>query len=173
MDIFLNLFDLYKIGRHLKMKNSKELFSGSIIELVKGQNNMFIPKLKFKKTVYQFCPFIINDVDPDYNVKGFCSLHPYIKPLVCILAPVSKVFDPEIEKTEYRYTAPTLNCPGDKDKTRNNLKDTIEVVKKEIEYDNIFFTILDKIKEAEITDYEKIYYFDLDQNFNSIIARNL
>jgi Fe-S-cluster containining protein len=95
MDIFLNHYDLYKIAAHLGMKSTRELFERKLVELKEGQKGLLLPKLLFKTHPYRFCPFLVNDLDEDNVLKGYCSLHPFTKPLVCILAPTSREYNTE------------------------------------------------------------------------------
>lgn len=170
MDIILNIYDLYKIGKHFKLNNTKQLFERGYITLAKGQNEVTVPKIRFKTDPYSFCPFLINDIDEDFNLKGFCSLHPYIKPLVCILAPISKEYSAYSDITNYSFTIPTNNCPGVDSKYKVTVKESIEPVTDEIEYEKLFFKCLDKIIEEGIINYsDKLYFFDLNKDFNTIL----
>lgn len=169
MDIFLNIYDLFKIGTHLKLDNTTELFSKNLVKLKVGQNGITIPVINFKKSPYKFCPFLINDVDHDFNLKGFCSLHPYIKPLVCILAPVSKVYSPVENITSYSFIKPTENCPGLQVDKNVSVKEAIEPVINEIKYEERFFSCLESIIHNKISDYQtELYHFDLEKDFDLI-----
>ena len=167
MDIKLNLYDLYKLSKHLKYSSTSELFSNKIVELKKGQNNVFIPTLIFKKDPYPFCPFLINDLQEDSTLKGFCSIHPFVKPLVCILAPYSKEYDSGSKIVNYSYIKPTMSCNG-----KLLLQDNIlEHIADEIEFEHEYFQILERITTNKKSNYnEKIYFFSVCTDFRDIIS---
>lgn len=170
MDIYINLYDLYKIGKYFKLKSSNELFKKNIIKLTPGQNGLKLPKINFKNRVYMFCPFIINDLDKNNNLKGFCSLHPFNKPLVCILAPTSRTYDPSTNLSEYSFTKPTESCPGII--KEDQLISPSKELKKEIQYEERYYKILDRVLKLNIDGYENdLYNFNLNTPFNEILYR--
>ncbi len=170
MDIKLNLYDLYKIGKYLGLESTSQLFNKKIVSLSKGQNGIDIPKMIFKTSPYTFCPFLINDMDEDMNLKGYCSLHPYKKPLVCILAPISKEYDTETLKENYSFTKPTENCPGTLSDDEFDINELLKPVASEIKYENRYFSILEYILANDIKNYQdKLYHFKLKDSFDEII----
>lgn len=170
MVIKLNLYDMYKMAKHLKYNNTKQLFTNGYLKLTKGQNGIEIPQIVFKKYPYPFCPFLINDLNEDMELKGFCSLHPYKKPLVCILAPTSKLYNSKTNCNEYSFTKPTENCPGELVGEDLSIDIHLQPIKDEILYENEFFTILDMILEKKIKGYtEYLYHFNTEQPFQEII----
>ncbi len=171
MIINLNIYDLFKMARHLSLKNTKELFDKGFVKLSIGQNGVYIPQIKFKTVPYKFCPFLINDLNEEMVLKGYCSLHPYKKPLVCILAPYSKEFDTKTKDVNYFYTKPTENCPGEllEGKTSNILPDSLHL---EIEYEGDFFNLLQLIRDKNLIDYcNKLYYFPTSDNFPELFDK--
>lgn len=170
MEIRLNLYDLYKMAKHLKLTNTKLLFTKGYLKLIKGQNNILIPQMIFKIKPYSFCPFLINDLDEEMELKGYCSLHPYIKPLVCILAPISKEYDIELNSNSYSFTKPTEHCPGTLEGDDLPVEDLLLPVKLEIDYENQFYNILNIILKDKIENYvDLLYYFDITDNFESTL----
>lgn len=61
MQVFINSYYIYKMGRFLKMENSSELFERRLVILDKGQNDLLLPRIHFKTKPFSFCPFLIND----------------------------------------------------------------------------------------------------------------
>jgi len=113
---------------------------------------------------------LINDLDENNNLKGLCSLHPYIKPLVCILSPVSRIYSSDKSTSEYVFTPPTENCPGVGSCKSNNLSNLIPIVDKELEYEAKFYNILEHIANNKIEGYEKkLYFFNTDNSFETIL----
>ena len=166
MTIRLNHYDLYKIGKHFNLYNSKELFDRGLIKLKLGQNNVQIPTINFKINPYKFCPFLINDINENNILKGFCSLHPYIKPLVCILSPYSREYDSLSNNTIFFNTKPTETCPG-----TYSMKETQFscAVAKEIENENWFYSTLESILNNKTKNYsDTLYYFSISEPYSKI-----
>ena len=171
IDIYINHYDLYKIAKHLQMESTKELFDKKFVELKEGQNRILLPKLRFKTSPYKFCPFLVNDLDENNILKSYCSLHPLAKPLVCALAPVSKEYDTDTGKTRYFYTRLTESCPGTFDIDDTEDREITAPVLKEIEYEEMFFRILDRIIKSVTTDYsDELYYFPVSDEYDDIIT---
>lgn len=170
MDIFVNIYDLYKISNFLGLKNSKELFNSGLFTLEKGQNNMICPKIKFKTQPYKFCPFLTNSVDEDFKLKGYCKLHPYHKPLVCILAPISRELNLKKSISSFFITYPSNHCNGRIYNEEDYIELTCQNLNKELQYEERYFRILDSIKSKGIKGYEKIYYFDMNSKIEDIIT---
>ncbi|MGL1894221.1 MAG: hypothetical protein OCD02_21505 [Spirochaetaceae bacterium] len=172
MKINLNLYDVYKLGKHMGFSSTKELFEKNILKLVLGQNSIKIPQMVFKIVPYKFCPFLINDVDEEMKLKGYCSLHPYKKPLVCILAPISKEFDVTTELDSYTYTKPTENCLGNFEDEEYPKQELLKPVEYEIEYEKEYFKILNNILTLNRSNYEyDLYYFDLNISFETQLTK--
>jgi hypothetical protein len=143
MQVFLNPYDLYKIGRHLKLSHTKELFDRKLVEWASGQHNLTFPKIRFKRFPFPFCPFLINDFDETSGLRGLCSLHPDHKPLVCQLAPLTRELDLKKDSDTFGFIPPHPNCPGcgrgellEEDQIREELKD--ELNWERLYYQNLF-----------------------------------
>lgn len=172
MNIKLNLFDLFKMAKHLNLNSTGELFEQRYLTLIPGQNGMIIPEIYFKKTPYEFCPFLINDLNENMELKGFCSLHPYIKPLVCILAPISRIYDSDKKTSQYSFTKPTENCPGTLTGCDLPISNLLNPIEKELCYENEYYDILNIIQKKHIKNYnQRLYYFDIDESFTKIITK--
>lgn len=169
MRIFINIYDLYKIAKHLDFTNTKELFNKKYVVLTQGQNSLNLPMINFKTSPYKFCPFLENHLTEENELKGFCSLHPYIKPLVCILAPISKEIDLDCNKTNYYITMPTDYCSGTICYENKYIENTKLEHSKEISYENRYYNILNTIINKKIINYESIFHFDTEKSFEDII----
>lgn len=170
MEIRLNIYDIYKIAKHLNIKHSKQLFTEGYLSLVKGQNGITFPKIKFKKNPYPFCPFLINDLNEKMELKGYCSLHPYIKPLVCILAPISKEYNTETSLNKYDFIKPTVDCPGELVGEDIPINEILQPIKRELEYEGDFYNLLNIIINKDIKNYiENLYYFDTNIPFQEVL----
>ncbi|MBN2618430.1 MAG: YkgJ family cysteine cluster protein [Spirochaetales bacterium] len=170
MDIKLNLYDLYKIAKHLNLDSTKQLFEKKIVALRDSQNGIKQPFIVFKKSPYKFCPFLINDISENYDLKGYCSLHPYIKPLVCILAPISREYDATFNNSKYFITIPTESCPGEFKGSDVEIDDILKPINEEILYENSFYSYLSIFNEKTLKENKwDIYYFDTHKDFSTII----
>lgn len=169
MNIKLNLYDLYKMARHLNYNSTQELFLHGYVRFEKGQHDLFLPTMVFKKNPYPFCPFLINDMDDEMNLKGYCSLHPYIKPLVCILSPYSKVYDCDTGSYSYSVVKPSDHCPGKFNNMKLTPEEYLEPVLNEIEMENRYYDLLQHISNYNTSDYSRrLYYFNIDKPFDEI-----
>ena len=112
MKVFLNRYDLYKIGKFYKLKHSEELFQKGFVEWADGQNNLSLPKIRFKTYPFSFCPFLMNDFSEEQGLRGLCTLHPYHKPLVCKLAPLAREVDLETGSDFFFLCPPPSGLSG-------------------------------------------------------------
>lgn len=144
MKININLYDLYKIARRFNMANSGELFSSGLVKLVKVQNHVWTPQIVFKKEPFTFCPWLINDLGEDDVLRGFCSLHPHDKPLICKMAPAGRIVDLPSGEISYVLTPPTENCPGMTYEDQNSLSELKEALKEELDYEFRFYRLLEE-----------------------------
>lgn len=170
MDIFVNIYDLYKITKYLGYKNSKELFESRLFKFIPGQNGLSLPKINFKTKPYKFCPFLTNSVDDDLNLKGFCTLHPLNKPLVCILAPISREIDIESSSNKFYITYPSNHCNGKIYREDEYVKIASEKMEMELIYESRYYKILDNILSNGIINYESIYYFSIKKSIEEILS---
>jgi thioesterase domain-containing protein len=157
MKIHINLYDLYKITRRLSLGDSGELFRMGLVKLVKGQNDAYIPRINFRTKPFKFCPWVINDMGEDDVLRGFCSLHPHDKPLVCKMAPVGRMLDLSDKIESFVLTEPTENCPGMAVDQENHLSDLKEEFREELDYETRFFVLLEKLEGSSEAAYERLY----------------
>jgi|GEM_PF-1596805 len=173
MDININVYDLYKIARFLKLKNSRELFDNGLIRLVQIQNRCWTPQIVFRTSPFKFCPWLINDLGDDDVLRGFCSLHPEHKPLICKMAPAGRVVDFDNNQISYMMTAPTENCPGMDSTFENRLSVLKTELKKELDFEYRFYQILDKLEDKDISQslmQLEYYCFDVNLEFETILC---
>ncbi len=171
MEININIYDLYKISKYLKFNNSGDLFKKDLVKLVNVQNDCWTPQINFKTVPFAFCPWLINDLNDDNLLRGFCSLHPGDKPLICKMAPAGRVVDFDKNDIVYKLTSPTESCPGMNEKSENKLSELKNDLKKELDYEHRFYQILDKIREHHFsaeTMLEQFYCFDTDTDFDTV-----
>ena len=155
--VLLNLYDLYIMAGHLSMANTKQLFDDHWLRLLKIEQNVWLPQVRFKLKPYKFCPFLISDRSECGKLIGLCSLHPENKPLVCAMAPVGRIIDFESDKDEFVYVKPAPDCPGVNIKQVNYLDDLKKNYKIELVYQKRFFNILEHIKRKKTT--QKVILF--------------
>ena len=175
----LNLYDLYKIATYKGFRNTSQLFAEKTIQLVKGQNNAWVPQIKFKslkrsdateslRKNYIFCPFLINELDDQHKLKGLCSLHPDIKPLICAMAPIGRVLDFENRKEDFVFVKPASDCPGVESQKENLLNDFKDNFSDELAFELRFFRIMNNLmaKNKSYSFYlENIYTFSTIEPF--------
>ncbi|MBN1409814.1 MAG: YkgJ family cysteine cluster protein [Spirochaetales bacterium] len=168
-EINLNPYDLYKMARFLQASNTQYLFDKYYVILVRGQNNMLVPRIKFKTGKYAGCPFLENVVEDSRDIKGYCKLHPDAKPLVCKMAPLGRIIDFESHTEQYTLTPPVKGCPGMKNHKTNTIQEFIAGLEKELEEDKRFFRILEDLnKNHENTDtsLKNMYFFETIGDFH-------
>ena len=173
MEININIYDLYKIAVKLELTNTGDLFEKGLITLVQVQNGCWTPQIVFKTEPFQFCPWLINDMGDDDVLRGFCSLHPHDKPLICKMAPAGRVVDFDYDKISYMLTPPTETCPGMKIKHENRLTDLKEELHDELELEYRFYALLEKIQYEKYSKEEMLknfYSFDTNHKFESILS---
>ncbi|MEJ2544098.1 MAG: YkgJ family cysteine cluster protein [Calditrichaceae bacterium] len=171
--ISLNLFDLYKMARFLKLNSTKELFQDNYVRLFKHEeHNVWLTEIQFKSDPLKFCPFLINEADDKNYMQGLCSLHPEHKPLICAMAPVGRVLDFDDDSDQFVFMKPAVDCPGVDEEKENHLSNDIRIHKEELNLQKRFFRILEQLKEA---DYSREYYlknlyqFKVNQNFSDVM----
>jgi len=171
--VFLNLYDLYKLARFKNYKHSKLLFDAALVVLVKEQNNAFLPRIRFKRKPYSFCPFLLHlQTNPETFITG-CMLHPFHKPLICALAPLGRVIDLDENSDDYIFVKPAPDCSGVHSKQANSLDKVKTQYRQELDFQYRFFTLLQKAKNKHFgrkNHLEQLYYFALDRPFAAILA---
>jgi Fe-S-cluster containining protein len=179
----LNLYDLYNMALYKGFKNTGQLFDAEIVHLVKAQNNVWTPQIKFKsikKTSGQklfskqdlvFCPFLINELDDQNHLKGLCSLHPHKKPLICTMAPVGRILDLKEGKEDFVFVKPAPDCPGVESQKTNRLADLQNDLADELAYEKRFYKLLESLdKTASKSFYlKRIYSFPTILPFEQIL----
>ena len=161
MKVFLNPYDLYKMGRFLKLSHTEELFEKKLITWDLGQNGITLPRILFKTYPFSFCPFLINDFNENDGLRGRCSLHPDHKPLVCYLAPLTRELDLESGEDSFGFVPPHPDCPGcgkgervDKETVKQERKDELE---KEI----LYYRRLSRLSKESPEEIPSLFLFDL------------
>ncbi|MBN2531518.1 MAG: hypothetical protein JXB88_01435 [Spirochaetales bacterium] len=173
-DIYLNLYDLYKLCNYLKVDYTGDLFERGLVKPAIIENGSWIPRIQFRKKPFSFCPFLINNMDENFKLECYCRLHSYFKPLACRMAPVGRIIDCSAEETRYVLISPAAECPGMKSLDLCKIADLENELKHELEYDYRFFMILDAIINAtewteKVT--EKLYYFSTAGSFITILEK--
>ncbi|MCG8526984.1 MAG: YkgJ family cysteine cluster protein [Opitutales bacterium] len=141
IEIRLNLNDLQKMVRHLGLQNAGELFDEDLIDLVPQEGGGYRVTIQFRENLIKFCPFLENRLENDGELKGFCQLHPYQKPLVCKMAPVGREIEfPDMER--WFFSEPIEGCPGCRSAKSCDLKSDLENWKDELEAERQYYQVL-------------------------------
>ncbi|MDC7231826.1 MAG: YkgJ family cysteine cluster protein [Spirochaetales bacterium] len=147
MKVFVNSHDIYKMGRFLGLKHSRELFQNKRLILDKGQNGLNLPRILFKEEPFSFCPFLINDFDESEGLRGFCSLHLIHKPLVCRLAPLYREID-LLEKTDdFHFILPHPGCPGKEQEGFIDPENERKELERELDFEIRYYRLLSSHEE--------------------------
>lgn len=173
MEININIYDLYKMARYMNFKNTGELFTKQLISLVPVQNECLTPQIVFRTKPFKFCPWLINDMGDDSVLRGFCSLHPFHKPLICKMAPVGRVVDFANNSFSYMLTAPTEHCPGMDIKEENLLSFMRKELEQELDFEYRYYQILENIKNKSLTVetmLREFYSFPINIDFEEILS---
>lgn len=165
--VHLNLYDLYRMSRFHNYDNTKSLFDAGLIHLIKTDNGVFLPRIRFKVKPFCFCPFLINE-----EKQGICKLHPDHKPLICSMAPLGRVVDFENNSETYYLIEPAPDCPGMKSKVVNQLQDFKDEYATHLSYQERFFKLLEFLKDKNWSRSEFLelfYCFDCRLPFDEIL----
>ena len=114
MQVYLNPDDLLRMAEFLNYKNTKELFTNSVVLIDCKRNGYPLPRIRFSKGFTKCCPFLENNLEEDNTLKGYCLLHPNAKPLVCSLAPLYRSIDLKANTEVWGFLSPLDGCPGGK-----------------------------------------------------------
>jgi len=166
--VMLTLYDLHKMGRFLHFTNSRKLFDEGWVKLVKRENEVWRPQIRFKTKPFKFCPFLNNEMNEEGKMTGRCQLHPKHKPLVCAMAPVGRIVDMDYKADEFVFVKPAPDCPGVRSSKENPLKQLLDTYRRELEYQWSFFELLDKAKELKLNKQDSldmIYTFPIGEDF--------
>ena len=166
MKVFLNPYDLYKMGTFLKLSHTKELFEKNLICLDSGQNGINLPRILFKTYPFQFCPFLINDFDEETGLRGLCSLHPGHKPLVCALAPLTRELDLEKGTDSFGFVPPHPECPGCGEGDEILPESIIKEKAEELRLEKQYYERLSRLIPDNPEQISEIFLFDLTKPFS-------
>ncbi len=164
MRVFLNTYDLYKIGRFYKLNHTEELFQKGLVEWADGQNDLQLPKIRFKSYPFPFCPFLMNDFSEELGLRGLCSLHPDHKPLVCKLAPLAREVDLDTGRDSFSFIPPHPDCPGCGKGDPIDIENEKETLREELVYERELYRLLREREESPET-IRELYLFSLDRDF--------
>lgn len=173
MQININLFDLYKISRKMGLHSTKELFLRKLVKLVQVQNGCWTPQIIFKTQPFEFCPWLINDMGDNGILRGFCSLHPYHKPLICKMAPAGRVVDFDNNQISYMLTPPTEHCPGMEIQYENTLLDLKKELYEELDLEYRYYNILENLENKIISEnvmLQEFYILNTDCDFEELLC---
>jgi len=173
MNVYLNIYDLYKLSKFMGYTKSEDLFDNRLVELGSGQNGIMMPKIKFKQSTIKFCPFLENELTDTDELLGKCKLHPQYKPLICSLSPVARQIDMASGKIEHWLVEPAPGCPGMDQSKINKLSSVLRDLDTELEFEKRYYTIWDSIKSGQSTSIYKekmIYFFPTDIPFEKTLA---
>lgn len=147
MRVFINSYDLYKMGLFLKLDHSSELFDKGLVILDRGQNDLNLPRIRFKTKPFSFCPFIINDFDEETGLTARCSMHLVHKPLVCRLAPLTRRVDLKTGEDVFDFTLPHPDCPGKEQDEFIDTEKERSALKEELDYELRYYRLLSAHEE--------------------------
>jgi hypothetical protein len=171
-EVYLNLYDLYKICIYLKLDHTEDLFQRGLVRPAIAENGSWIPRIQFRKKPFQFCPFVINDMDDDFHLKCYCRLHPHLKPLVCRMAPIGRIIDCTSGEIHYVSIPPVRECPGMKSYHLSTIAELEQELGTEFDYDYRYYMILDSIINTTIWTEEvtrALYYFSVTDSFEPVL----
>lgn len=173
--VFLNLYDLYRLAVYFGYNHTSDLFNAAMVILSEGDHQVFVPRIRFKRRPFVFCPFLENDFNGS-TVLTSCRLHPDHKPLICHMAPLGRVLDFSTEEETYVFVPPAPDCPGVKKTALNHLSDFTRKFTKELSYQRAFFKILEELKGRTLSRRRfltELYYFDVRQPFDQILQAKI
>ncbi len=168
MKVFVNSHDLFKMGRFLGFSHTGELFEGGFICMDKGQNGLFLPRIRFKTRPFSFCPFLINDLGEDGVLRGRCSLHLEHKPLVCRLAPLHRMLDLESGEDVFDFMLPHPGCPGGTAGGIISVKEERQALQRELDFEGRYYALLSRVGEGEAPGF--LWRFSLAGDFEEILG---
>jgi hypothetical protein len=167
--IQLNPHDLWKMAVYCGYNTTEQLFKDKLIICEKGQHDILMPYIRFKKKPFSFCPFLINKCDDTLQLeRGLCALHPRYKPLVCSMAPLGREIDFETGTISYLFIPPAQGCPGLKSHHSKHLKNVTATLAEELDYEERYFRILQYIchlPDSAQREIEELYFFNTKAEF--------
>jgi Fe-S-cluster containining protein len=150
MDVFLNLYDLYKILKFTGYTKSEDLFNNKIVELVISQKEALVPKIRFNRSSLIFCPFLENELTENNNLLGRCKIHPDYKPLICKLSPIAREVDLSSGEIKHRLVEPAPGCPGMDQPEQNDLSIILNNLVDELEFEDRYYNILESLGSNQV-----------------------
>ncbi len=165
MEVFLNSYDLYKMGRFLGFHRSETLFQRGRVTLSQGQGGLSLPKIRFKSQPFPFCPFLINDLT-EKGLRGLCSLHEKHKPLVCALAPLSRTLDLKKKEEEFSFILPHPTCPGGEKTKKLDLGKVRSDWKAELDLEKRYYRLLEGHQHGDLS---FLWYFSLEEPYDETL----
>jgi hypothetical protein len=149
MNVFLNIYDLYKLLKFTGYTKSEDLFKNKIVELIIGQKDALVPKIRFKRSALVFCQFLENELSEKNILYGKCKLHPNKKPLICKLSPIARQIDLSTEEIKYKLLEPAPGCPGMDQPEQNDLSNILSILVDELEFENRFYILLEALRSKQ------------------------
>ncbi len=163
--VYLNPLDLYKMARFMEYDSTDMLFSTRLVKLIRTEQGVWLPRIEFKRKPFRFCPFLINE-----ETRGSCRLHPEHKPLICSMAPVSRVIDFKHNTETWHLVPPVDDCPGMLSDKPNSLAQFKRDYEAELLWQKRFFSILDQVQHkhwSQETFRRRLYLFNTDRSFEA------
>jgi len=169
--VHLDLHDLYRLAGFMGHTHTSALFNSGVVILVKEEHHVYVPRIRFKRKPFVFCPFLENDYNGSTLLTS-CRLHPDHKPLICHMAPLGRVMDFSTNEETFIFVPPAPDCPGVEKSTVNYVSDFKNKYTKELGYQREFFKLLEILKEKSLTRrqfLDTLYSFDVRQPFEHIL----
>ncbi len=148
------------MARFLEFDSTDQLFTANLVKLIETEQGVWLPRMRFKRKPFRFCPFLINE-----ETRGICRLHPDHKPLICAMAPIARVIDFEHDRETWHLAPPVDDCPGMQSKESNKLSDFQREYEQELHRQKRFFALLNRAQFLawDKESYQKKFY-QLDTN---------
>ncbi len=171
MKVFVNSYDLFKMGRFLGLSHTGELFDKAYICMNAGQNGLNLPRLRFKRKPFPFCPFLMNDLGDDGVLRGRCSLHLKHKPLICRLAPLHRYLDLETGEDSFDFILPHPACPGGKGGGVIQVEEEKKNLQRELDFERRYYSILSRQAEMDEPVFDFLWHFPLLPDFENTLKQ--
>ncbi|MBD3224707.1 MAG: hypothetical protein GF313_08255 [Caldithrix sp.] len=169
----LDLYDLYRMARFSGFEKTGGLFTSRLVELTPIEPDLWLPRIRFRKHPFKFCPFLQNEWNDREELIGKCLLHPDQKPLVCSLAPVGRMVDFNQKTQTYVFVPPAPDCPGINRSQENYLKTATDAHRRSIQLQDRFFAMMERLKIKTVQTkhwYRAFYNFNVQQPVTAVFA---
>jgi len=140
----LNAQDLILLAKYCGLMNTRDLFIHGFVEARRDANGYWRPFIRFRVRPLRMCPFLLNDLEENGNLRGLCALHPNSKPLVCHLAPIGRTIDLANQQEKWGIHEPSPGCPGMKLGNTRSLKDGLIHLKTRLDSEIAFFSSIEQ-----------------------------